>query len=190
MIDQTDQTEPEEEEDNIPGLPDPVELARLQRAMEAQQACRDNGGDPAAIDALAMLRSSVVEGITLYANPPATYCALQLLKGFWPASPLTAAPDEIEMDQLIAMVYAFAQPVPAYLAARRGQEGFFSEALHWANENFTGPDMSYRLGRAAGWCMGILQTLEALNPQRPVTPLIPEALPAVPPDPTPDSSPP
>ena len=192
MIDQTAQAELEEEEDHIPGLPDPAELLRLQRAMAAQESCRAAGGDDSSIDALAVLRAQVIEGITLYANPPATYCALQRIKAFWAEdSPEDSPEDEsAEMDRLISMVYCFAEPLEAYLFARRGADAFFEQAFHWASRHFPGQDASYRLGRAAGWCMGILQTLEALNPQTPVAPLIPVPAPAEPPAPMQDSSPP
>lgn len=135
---------------------------------DAGEQIRELGGDPDVIDALAMLRTQVVEGITLHANPPATFCALRLIRPFFPRP---EDPDEEPpMDQLAAMAYCFAEPVTAYLLARRGQDEFLTEVLEWMGKHFTGDQSSYRLGRVVGWCAGIIRTLDALNPRKPEPP--------------------
>lgn len=146
---------------DLDGLPDPAEMARIQAAINAQAAVRQSGGDPAAIHALAMPRSERVEGVTLFANPPATYSTLRLVRDFFPEADSEA--DANSMDRLIAMGYAFAEPIPAFLAARRGADAYLAAAMAWAGEHFTGPDISFRLGRVAGWCAGVLAVLEELS---------------------------
>lgn len=140
-------------------MPSAAELARLDAAMKAQAAVRQSGGDPAALDALAMVRSIRVEGVVLFANPPATYSALQLIKAFFPAVE-GEDKDLVAQDQLVAMSYAFSEPVPAYLLARQGAEAYLTAAMGWAGEHFAGADASYRLGRVAGWCAGVLAMLD------------------------------
>lgn len=167
-------------------LPDPDQIRRIEAARAAQDATRDAGGDPAALDALAMLRSQTVEGVVLYANPAATYCTLRLLKTFFPEP---GEREEVPMDQMACMAYAFAEPVPAYLLARQGFEAYIRAVFAWTAKHFTGGDADYRLGRVVGWCAGILATLEELNPRMPAATLAP-AQPASPPAPTPGSSPP
>lgn len=150
-----------------PPLPSPQELRRLEAAMAAQKEVRQAGGDPAALDALAMVRACKVEGVTLFANPPATYAALQNMKRFFPA-PEGEEKQDVAEDQLVAMAYAFAEPVTAYLLTRKGAEVYLEHAFNWAGETFPGADASYRLGRVVGWCYGILNMLDdAANPQNP-----------------------
>jgi hypothetical protein len=170
-------------------------MARIQAAMSAQERVRQTGGDPAAIMALAMPRSERVEGVTLFANPPSTYAALRLVRDFFPQA--TTEEEENSLDRLIAMAYAFAEPIKAFLTARKGADAYLTAALEWAGEHFTGPDLSYRIGRVAGWCAGVLQVLEDLSFQvRAATPPTlaqapgPTTKPAPPPAPMPVSSPP
>lgn len=175
-------------------LPDPGQMARIQAAMSAQERVRQTGGDPSAIMALAMPRSEQVEGVTLFANPPSTYAALRLVRDFFPEA--TTEDEENSMDRLIAMSYAFAEPIKAYLTARKGADAYLTAALEWAGANFTGPDLSYRIGRVAGWCVGVLKLLEELSFQvRAAAPTLapaaaPTTKPAPPPARTPVSSPP
>lgn len=149
----------------------------MQAAVAGHQAgekIRSLGGDPAVLDALAMLRSEVVEGITLYANPAATYCALRLIAPFYPQPPEDADGDDgggsLEIDRLAGMAYCFAEPVRAYLFARRGEEDFLMEVMEWLGRAFPAGDSSYRLGRVAGWCAGVLRVLDQLNPRTPGPP--------------------
>jgi len=164
-------------------------MARIQAAMNAQAAVRESGGDPAALHALAMPRSERVEGVTLFSNPPATYTALRLVRDFFPEA--TTEEEGNSLDRLIAMSYAFAEPIKAFLTARKGADPYLEAALEWANANFTGPDMSFRLGRVAGWCAGVLKVLEELSFQaRAATPTtLPEPAPITKPAPRPVPTP-
>jgi len=165
-------------------------MVRIQAAMSAQERVRQTGGDPSAIMALAMPRSEQVEGVTLFSNPPSTYAALRLVRDFFPEA--TTEDEENSMDRLIAMSYAFAEPIKAYLTARKGADAYLTAALEWAGAHFTGPDLSYRIGRVAGWCAGVLQVLEDLSFQvRAATPttLAPAAAPITKPAPPPARTP-
>ncbi len=149
-----------EKKPDIPNFPSGEEMARLEAAMKAKAAVRQSGGDPAALDALAMVRSIKVEGVLLFSNPPATYSALQLIKAFFPPAGEGEDKELVAQDQLVAMSYAFAEPVPAYLLARQGEEAYLTAAMGWAGQHFSGADASYRLGRVAGWCAGVLAMLD------------------------------
>lgn len=150
----------------------PPQLASMMQAMAAAGSATNEtralGGDPPVLDALAQLQSQVVEGIRLWANPCATYAGLRLIRKFYPEP--EGNETDLEIDQLAGMVWCFAEPVAAYLSARRGQEDFLVSSMHWLGDNFKGAEAEFRLGRAVGWCLGVLKTLDALNPRKPMPP--------------------
>jgi hypothetical protein len=143
----------------------PPDLDRITKALAARDAVKQAGGDPAALDAIATLRSQTVAGILLFANPPATYSALRLVRDFFP--PALDEADANSMDRIIAMVYAFARPVRAFLEARKGADIYLAAAMEWAGESFPDDGTGYQLGQCAGWCIGILATLSSLSASEP-----------------------
>lgn len=164
-MNQTAMNEPGDPAQPPPGTPEPLKQIIAARAgADAAREVRENGGLPRAIDALAMPRSETVHGVTLWANPIATDCARRLMIPFYPKP---ENPGEIPMDFMAGFVFCFAEPVRAYQLARRGADAFIPASLEWVGEHFTGADAEYKFGQVAGWCVGVAQMLDALNPRKP-----------------------
>jgi hypothetical protein len=143
--------------------PDPAEIEKIEAARAASAAAARMGGEPAAIDALALARHSTIEGVVVYSNPLATYAAMQVMAAWAPELDIEAP--ELDFAGMVRLAYAFAAPVPAYQAARRGEEAYDAAAMTWCGERFPGPDAALRLGRVVGVCAGHLQLLAEVNPQ-------------------------